>query len=268
MNSEFANQFRRRLGERQTPLYGTFIKTPTSHAVEIIGGLGFDFVVIDQEHAPFDRGSTEVALLAASASAVAGIVRVAAATPDRLLAALDDGAAGVMAPHICSAAAAAELVAACRYAHRRGYSNSPRAGDYGAKGMWDHVDSADDAVTVIAMIEDPKAVEEIDAILAVDGLDGIFIGRGDLCVALNDRQPGAPQVRAATEKVIAAARRARKAVCVMPAGPAEAAELSPLGVSAFVVSSDQGFMRSAATAALNAFRSAMPAQVCLHAFKT
>jgi 2-keto-3-deoxy-L-rhamnonate aldolase RhmA len=85
-------------------LLGTFIKTPTTHAVEILGGLGFDFVVIDEEHAPFDRVTIDNLLLAARASITAGIVRVAEATPAKLLAALDDGAASVLVPHISTVA--------------------------------------------------------------------------------------------------------------------------------------------------------------------
>ena len=83
-------------------LLGAFIKTPTPHATEILGGVGFDFVVIDEEHAPFDRVTIDTVLLAARASQTAGLVRVAEPTPARLLAALDDGAAGVLAPHVAS----------------------------------------------------------------------------------------------------------------------------------------------------------------------
>ena len=87
-------------------LLGTFIKTPTTHAIEILGGLGFDFVLIDEEHAPFDRVTIDNLLLAARASNTAGIVRVAEATPAKLLAALDDGAVGVLVPHISTVAKA------------------------------------------------------------------------------------------------------------------------------------------------------------------
>lgn len=229
-------------------LLGTFIKTPTSHSVEIMGGIGFDFVVIDEEHAPFDRVTIDTALLAAKASGTAGIVRVAEPSPAKLLAALDDGAAGVLVPHVFSAEKAREIVSACRYRKgRRGFSNSPRAGGYGELGIWDHVDRADASVTVIAMIEDPEALDEIDAIVETEGLDGVFIGRGDLTVALAASGPSDPRVRLAAEKIVTAARRAGKPVCLMVASAAEAEEWRTLGASAFIVSSDQGFMRQAAS---------------------
>src|SRR5215468_288304 len=69
------SSFRRRFSARQA-VVGSFIKTPTTHATEIFGALGYDFVVIDEEHAPFDRAITDIVLLAARASNVAGIVRV------------------------------------------------------------------------------------------------------------------------------------------------------------------------------------------------
>lgn len=236
-------------------LFGSFVKTPTSHSIEILGGLGFDFVVIDAEHGPFDRSSLDVALLAARAAGTAALVRVADTNAAQILAALDDGAVGVIAPHIDSAAKAQALVAACRYSHRRGFSNSPRAGGYGEKGVWQHVDEADRMVLAIAMIEDPTAVEVIDDIVAVEGLDGIFIGRGDLCVALQDREPGMPKTAQATATIIAAARRAGKSICVLAATASEARQFHQQGVSAFVISSDQGFLRAAAGNALSSYQS-------------
>lgn len=228
-------------------LLGTFIKTPTIHAVEILGGLGFDFVVIDAEHAPFDRVTIDTMLLAAIASNTAAIVRVDEATPAKLLAALDDGATGVLVPHVSSAAKAREVVAACRYAGgKRGFSNSPRAGGYGQMGIWEHVERADASVTVIAMIEDPEALDVLDDILAVEGLDGVFIGRGDLTVALRATGPSDPRIQAAAEHITVAARKAGKPVCLMVADAAEAAAWRALGATSFIVSSDQGFMRQAA----------------------
>jgi len=248
--------FRRRLlaGE---PLLGTFIKTPSVHTTEIIGSVGFDFVVIDQEHAPFDRVSTDQLLLAARAWGLAALVRVPAGTPELVLAALDDGAAGVVVPHVSSGEKAKAAVAAARYrGGRRGFSNSPRAGGYGAAGIWQHVEAADAATAVIAMVEDPEAIDRADEIAAVEGLDAVFIGRGDLTVALAAESPEAPPVRAAVERIAAAARAHGKPVCAHAGRlePGEVAWLRSLGVSAFIVSSDQGLLRGAATGTLAQFR--------------
>lgn len=257
MSKTAPTTFKERLQHGNRPLFGTFIKTPSPQVIEIIGGLGFDFVIIDAEHAPFDRGRTELALLAARASGVSAVVRVPSAQPDVLLGALDDGASAVLVPHVASAAHAAEIVAACRYAGRRGFSNGCRAGEYGARAQWPHIDAADREVAVIAMIEEPEAVAAIDAILAVDGLDAIFIGRADLSVAMRDRETGAPRVREATLKLLAAARAVGTPVCLLASSPAEAQELGALGANAFVMSSDQGFMRSAAQDTLARFSAAL-----------
>ena len=106
--------FRRRLKAREH-LLGTFIKTPTTHATEILGMLGFDFVVIDQEHAPFGPNVIDVMVLAARASNIAGIVRIGDAGEANILSVLDCGAAGILVPHVAGAAKAREVAAACRY---------------------------------------------------------------------------------------------------------------------------------------------------------
>lgn len=250
--AEFPGRFRRR-----EPVIGTFIKTPTGHATEILGDLGFDFVVIDAEHAPFDRAAIDTVLLAARAAGTAGIVRVASADPFHLLSALDCGAVGVLVPHVFSAAKAREVAAACRHrGGRRGFSNSPRAGRYGGLGMWDHIDAADAATTVIAMIEDPEALDEVEAIAAVKGIDGLFIGRGDLTAAYEAESWDAPPVRAAVERTARAANANGITLCAM-VGRGDAEWLKAAGVTAFIVSSDQGLMRQAASLALADFAPVM-----------
>jgi 2-keto-3-deoxy-L-rhamnonate aldolase RhmA len=99
--------FHRRLKGGDT-LLGTFIKIPTTHSTEIIGSLGFDFVIVDQEHSNFDRLSIDAALLAARATGIAALVRV----PDvsHILPALDSGASGVLVPHVDSAGMAHEAM--------------------------------------------------------------------------------------------------------------------------------------------------------------
>lgn len=167
------HSFRQRLlaGDR---LVGTFLKTPTSHGTEIVAGVGYDFVVIDQEHAPFDRTSTDIALMAARGCNIPALVRVSG--PDTILSVLDCGATGMLIPHVASAAYAREVAAMCRYRGCRGFATSTRAGGYTAVPMWQHIRASDDAVTVIAQIEDPEALDEIDAIAAVEGIDSCSSG--------------------------------------------------------------------------------------------
>ncbi len=249
------SSFRRRLVARQ-PVVGSFIKTPTTHATEILGALGYDFVVIDEEHAPFDRETTDVVLLAARASNLAGIVRVSSDDPAKILSCLDCGATGVLVPHVATVEKARAVAAAARYrGGRRGYSGSARAGAYGATPVWTLVDEQDASVCAIAMIEDPEALDHIDAIAAVDGIHGLFIGRGDLTVALGAKSSADAPVKDAVARVISAAKKAAKPVCVMVASAAEAKDFAGLGASAFIISSDQSFMRRAAAQTLTDFKS-------------
>jgi 2-keto-3-deoxy-L-rhamnonate aldolase RhmA len=186
-------------------------------------------------------------LLASRAAGTAGIVRVPNTSASGILSVLDCGAKGVLVPHVTSAAMAGDLVAACRFrGGKRGFSNSTRAGSYGRLGIWDYVDQCDVETTVIGMIEDPEAVDAIDEIVAVEGLDAVFIGRGDLTVAYGVPTPAADEIKNATVKIIEAARAAGKAVLAMTPGGEDASWLRGLGVSGLIVASDQGFMRQAA----------------------
>lgn len=245
--------FRDRLIAKER-LVGTFIKTPTSHACEILGALGMDFVVIDEEHAPFDRAQIDSILLGCLYSGIAGLVRVSEPTAARILSALDCGATGVLVPHVNSAEKARKIAAATRFGRgNRGFSNSPRAGGYGTRMMAEHIRLSDAAVTLIAMIEDVEALDEIDEILAVEDLDGVFIGRGDLAVAMKAENANAPEVTAAVEQICAAAKRRGKPVAVMVGSAADSARFRAMGASAFIVSSDQGLMKQAAAQVLRDF---------------
>ena len=236
-------------------LVGTFLKTPTSHGTEIVAGLGFDFVVIDQEHAPFDRTTTDIALMAAHGRNIPALVRVPG--PDAILSVLDCGAAGVLIPHVASADYAREAAALCRYRARRGYATSTRAGGYTSVPMWTHIRGSDDTVTVVAQIEDRAALDQIDAIAAVEGIDSLFIGRGDLTAAFGDDTPNPPAVRQAVEKISAAARKANKPISVYVGGRPEAEWLHSLGATTFILNSDQGFLRQAAAKGLAEMREAL-----------
>jgi 2-keto-3-deoxy-L-rhamnonate aldolase RhmA len=249
-----ASSFRQRLLAAES-LVGTFLKTPTSHATEIVGDLGFDFVVVDQEHAPFDRTTTDIALLAARAQGTAALVRVSG--PDAILSVLDCGATGVLVPHVASVAYAREVAAICRYrGGRRGFATSTRAGRYTGVPMWRHIADSDANTVFVAQIEDVEALDEVDAIAAVEGIDSLFIGRGDLTAAFGDEAKDPPGVRKAVERICEAARRARKPISVYVGGAAEAAWLRKLGATAFILSSDQGFLRQAAARGLNELREA------------
>lgn len=248
-------EFRRRLAAGDI-LCGSFIKTPTGHACEIFGDLGYDFVVIDEEHAPFDRRAIDDALVACRAASIAGLVRVASGTPSNLLSVLDCGATGVLVPHVATVERAREVAAACRYRPgTRGFSNSPRAGRYGGLDLAGHIAHGDAITTVIAQIEDPSALSCVHEIAKLDGIDALFVGRGDLAAAMGEASSDAAPVRAASATIADAARQAGKPVLFFVGSLADATAMRALGGTGFVFSSDQGLMRQAAAKALGELHS-------------
>ncbi len=242
---------RLRAGEK---LIGAFVKTPAISTVEILGGAGLDFIVIDQEHAPLDRAAIDAMIPAAQWSGLAPLVRVSGPVQDNILSALDCGATGVLVPHVSSAARAAEVARLCHYGPGgRGYSGSVRAAGYGTTGLTDHLATCAETVTLVAQIEDREAIDGIDAIAATAGVDALFLGMGDLTVSLGESDANAPVVRRAGERIAAAARKAGKPACAMVTSRAEAEPLLALGVTAFIVSTDQGLLRRGAALAVNDF---------------
>lgn len=237
------------------PLLGTFMKVPGPHNTEVIGGLGFDFVVLDEEHAPWDRGALDLGLLAARAVGTAGIVRIARHDAASVLSALDDGAIGILAPHVDSAKKARDLVSWSHYKGGARGAGVGRGGDYGARGA-DHQAFADRTTTVIAMIEDRQAIEAVDDIVSTPGIDAIFLGRGDLGLSLSNAEGPAPTLKEAVEIVTGACRRHGRAISavVQSLESDEAKWLTDLGVTAMMVASDQGLLRQAAAAAMGQFR--------------
>jgi 2-keto-3-deoxy-L-rhamnonate aldolase RhmA len=228
---------------------GTFVKTTSPQVVEILGGSGLDFAVLDAEHAPYDRAALDLALLAGRAAGLPLFVRVAARTAADLLSALDMGAAGVLAPHVDTAQDASEVVAQCRYlGGERGYSSSPRAAGYGALGMKQAIARGDRNV-VVCQIESAAAVENAAHIAAVPGVAALFIGRADLALSMGLDDAQAPGVGEATERVIRAGRVAGKTLGMFVGSVAEREKYRALGVSWFIHGSDQSLLRQAAQAA-------------------
>jgi 2-keto-3-deoxy-L-rhamnonate aldolase RhmA len=239
------SSLRQRLRARQ-PLFGTFFKTPSHQLMEVLGGAGLDFVVIDAEHAPFDRATLDTCLLAARAHSLPALVRVRDNASANILDALDLGATGIVAPHASSTASVEAIIRAARYrSGNRGFSNSPRAGNYGLVGMTQHLDDGDRDSIVVCQIEDREAVEQIGAIAAIDEADCLFIGRADLAVSYGVYDVGHPQVKAAVAAVCEAGAAAGKAIAIHIGHVREAQPYLDMGVSMFVVGSEQSVLRSA-----------------------
>ena len=246
--------FRERLraGER---LVGTFVKTPAPVVTEVLSRSGLDLLVLDAEHAPFDRAELDGCLAIAAAIGMPTLVRVPSADPTHVLNALDLGATGVMVPHVATAEAARAAVAASHHGPGgRGYSGSTRAAGFAGRRIEEQLGRASRSTTVVVQIEDGEAVEQIDAIAAVAGVDALFIGRIDLTVSMGCTDPADPKVVAAVERICAAGRAAGVPVGMFVATTAEARQWIERGASLFVLSSDHGFLLAGARQLREALR--------------
>lgn len=199
--------FRQRLAAHR-PLLGSFVKTAAHQVVEVAAIAGLDFVVLDSEHAPFSPADIDRCVLAGRGVGLAVLVRVPDHAGPWIQQALDMGAEGVVVPHVSSVAIAEAVVSAARFANGgRGFSNSPRAGGYGTAAMSDHLRGEDERVSVIVQIEDRAGVDAADGIVAVRGVDAVFIGPADLAVAYGASGTSDPKVEEIVDQVAGAAIR-------------------------------------------------------------
>lgn len=240
--------FRARLRARDV-LAGTFVKTPSPVISEVLGLSGLDCVCLDMEHAPFDRGTLDVCLMALAAASMPALVRVPTGDPLHILGALDSGATGVLVPHVTSGDGARAAVKASHYgAGGRGYAGSPRAARYTTRTMQAQRALADEQTVVVAQIEDAQALDVLADILAVPGLDAIFVGRADLAVSMGADSPSHPDVLGAVERIVAAAGAAGIAVGMFVPTLGELDRWLNAGATFFLLGSDQQFVLDGARA--------------------
>jgi staphyloferrin B biosynthesis citrate synthase len=241
-------EFKQRIAAGEA-LLGTFLKTPHPHIVEVLASSGLDCVVIDAEHAPFDRRDIDACVMAARLGRVPVLVRTPSNAPEQILNALDCGADGVLVPHVRSAAEAHAVAASAHYGvGGRGYAGSSRAAGYGTASMPDHKAASAAKTVVIAQIEDVEALEEIDAIAAVEGIDALFVGRIDLTVSLGCESPDDERVIAAVDRIVAACIAAGRPVGMFVSRTGDVATWREKGATLFLLGSDHGFVRDGAKA--------------------
>lgn len=165
------------------PAVGTWVKLPTVDSVELLALAGFDFVVLDMEHAPLDIGTAHQLIGAATGRGVPALVRVASHEPATISRVLDSGAAGVFVPHVDTAKQAANVLSAARFPPHgtRGYGPTVRAGGWGVDAAGYR--ASGDRVAVIPQLESLTAIEAVKEISTISGLGALFVGPADLAVA-------------------------------------------------------------------------------------
>ncbi|WP_299812956.1 aldolase/citrate lyase family protein [uncultured Jannaschia sp.] len=231
---------RMQAGER---LAGTFVKTPSVAVVEVLILSGLDFLTLDAEHAPFDRGAMDACMAIARAYDFPVLVRVQDGSPARILDALDLGATGIVVPHVDSVGKARAVAAAARFGPGgRGYAGSTRWAGYTTQRMPALLARSREETVVLAQIEEPAGVEAAEEIAAVAGIDALFIGPSDLSVAYGHDSLDNPDLFAAIARVGRAAAGNGKTFATWVPNAEVAAQWAGHGFTMFVVSSEHGWM--------------------------
>lgn len=186
---------RLRAGEQ---LIGALVRMPSEDLVEMLAVAGVDFILLDCEHGPADVLSLRVHVALAQVHGVPVLVRPGEHEPALILRALDQGAQGIVAPHVETSDDAKALVASAHYppVGQRGFATYPRAGRFGTVAAEQHRENAAETV-IVAMLESPQAAARAAEILAVPGIDGYLIGTADLSAATGPEDPAVSESVAA-----------------------------------------------------------------------
>ena len=245
-------RLRRRVMAGGEPTLGTFLGTASPVVAEVCAAAGFDWLLLDLEHGSGGEEQVRAVVPAAAAYGVPTVVRVESAARVRIGRVLDLGAAGVMLPRLDSATEVEAAVRHLRYPPHgdRGVATYNRACRFGLDPG--ALDRAADEVLGIVQIESTRAVDEVDKIAAIDGVDVLFVGPRDLSHDLG--VPGnltAPAYLAALDRVHAAAQQHGKACGLLVADGGAAAARRADGWTFIAIGSDSTLLAAALTTHLD-----------------
>ena len=234
----------RRDGRRQIGLWASLC---SGLVAEILAPAGYDWIMIDAEHAPNDLASVLDQLRALKGGTATPIVRPAWNDPVLIKRYLDLGVQTLLVPWVQNAAEAARAVAATRYPPQgiRGVALIHRASGFGA--IPDYLKRANDEMCVLVQVETREALAELEAIAAVDGVDGIFIGPSDLSAAMGSIGGNrSPEMLAVFADAAARAARIRKPIGILAPVEEDARRFLEMGYGYVALGSDAGLLRNAA----------------------
>lgn len=249
------NAFKRALAAGETQI-GLFLGLTDPYCAEVVAGAGFDWLMIDAEHGPNDLRTVLAQLQALAAWPVKPVVRAVDHDPARIKQWLDIGVQSLLVPMVESGAEARALVRATRYppAGIRGVGTAlARAARW--NGADDYFERADAEMCLILQVESMAGLAALDDILAVEGVDAVFIGPSDLAASMGYLgKPGHPEVKAAVEGAIARIAASGKAAGVFASDPAMAQAYREFGASFVAVGVDTLLLRNAAVALAGRFK--------------
>jgi 4-hydroxy-2-oxoheptanedioate aldolase len=248
------NRFKQGLREGRQ-LVGLWSSLSSAAATEILADSGFDWILIDTEHAPNETPMVADQLRAASLGTASPVVRPAWNDQVVLKRLLDVGVQTLLVPFVQSAEEAARAVAATRYPPRgiRGVASVHRANRYGR--VPGYFDRADDGMCVLVQLETRAAVDALEAIAAVEGIDGLFIGPSDLAASLGHLGNNAhPEVRETIEQSCRRAQAVGKPIGILAPIVGDARASLDMGFAFVAVGSDVVVLRQGCDALVKQFK--------------
>lgn len=250
------NLFKQALKSGQ-PQIGLWVGLADPYVTELLAGAGFDWLLIDGEHAPNDVRSVLSQLQAAAPYAVHSVVRPVIGDTALIKQYLDVGAQTLLVPMVETAAQAAAMVAATRYPPQgvRGVG-AALARSSRWNGIPDYLHRANDQMCVLVQVESVAALDALDDIARTDGVDGVFFGPSDLSASMGFLgRPGEPAVQRAIADGIARVRAAGKAPGILTADPALARGYLDMGALFVAVGVDTTLLAQAARRLAAEFKS-------------
>ena len=250
-----ANTFKRALkaGKPQIGLWSTL---SSSYTVEVVAGAGFDWILLDTEHSPSDLENLLTQLQAAAPYPTHAVVRVPWNEMVNMKRVLDIGAQSFLVPYVQNVEEARDAVAHTRYppAGVRGVAGTTRATRFGR--VKEYAKRAHEEICVLVQVETESALKNIEAICAVDGVDGVFIGPADLHASMGHAGETAnPKVKPLIDDAIRRIRKAGKAPGILTPNEADARHWLECGALFVAVGSDAGILARGADALAAKFKS-------------
>lgn len=240
------NSFKTALNEGRQQI-GLWLSMASPYSAEMCATAGFDWLLIDGEHAPSELQTTLSQLQAVAPYSAHPIVRVVQGEPSRIKQLLDIGVQTLLIPMVETAEQAKAMVSATRYPPQgiRGVGSAvARASRWNARP--DYVHQANEEVCLLVQVETVKALENLESICAVDGVHGVFIGPADLAASMGHLgNPGHPDVQAAIEKAIEMIKSSGKSVGTLTGDVAQAKRYLALGAQFVAVGIELSLMMQA-----------------------
>lgn len=240
----------------QEPALGCFLGLGSPNVAELLAHAGFDWLVIETEHNGLDAAEVQQMLMALNGTATIPLVRIPSANPVFIQRALDLGALGIVVPLVKSAEEAAAIVRATRYPpHGTRSFGALRASQYTLDNE-DYFQRANDNILVILILETREAVENLEAIAAVPGVDALYFGPFDLCLSLrlNSFQLPFPAVEAIYRHALTVGQRYRRAIGMGVSTVAQLHQRRQEGDTMLSYGADYHLLIAAARAGVIAFR--------------